>query len=291
MDFSNLANSIASGALSGAITASTLQPLEYIKTRLQQPNSTGQPTISSIVKSTLRDDQGRVRWSNGAKLWNGLSPSLGRTIPVAAIYFGFIDTFRNSALLSHSKQGGRYQMWHSFVIGAAARSFADVLTFPLSLIKTRFESDCYSYKNVFSAFNSIYKLEGFAGLFKGLNATLIRDVSYSGLYFMIYTKIKTLASSQSGSSDTVRPQSSLYFASCALASSVLACAITQPPDVIRSYMQLEPAKYRTFPSTMKQIYTNKGLAAFFNGFIPRSTRRVLISILSWTIYEKMSIKV
>jgi hypothetical protein len=46
-------------------------------------------------------------------------------------------------------------------------------------------------------------------------ATLTRDATYSGIYYLIYTRIKRLAAK----SELFDPKSSYYFASCALVSS------------------------------------------------------------------------
>ena len=126
------------------------------------------------------------------------------------------------------------------------------------------------------------------GLYKGLGATMARDITYSGVYFTLYTKIKHTASSQLSTTGT--NERALFFASCALASSVLASLLTQPPDVVRTYIQLDQqATNRSFASASKRIYEKRGIRGFFAGFVPRSLRRVLISVMSWTIYEKFTL--
>jgi solute carrier family 25 protein 38 len=227
---------------------------------------------------------GKINPLNLRKFWTGVTPSLLRSAPVAGIYFGSVDFLRYTESLSHSQYGGKYQLIHSFLIGTISRVVADTGTHPLNLIKTRFESDYYSYNSVRDAVRIIYKEEGFFGLYKGLSATLIRDISYSGLYYALYTKIK-YEFKQDGSKTN-----SLFFASCALLSSALACGLTQPPDVIRSYIQLNCTKYKSIPSTIDSIYKNHGVRGFFSGFLPRSSRRILISVMSWTIFEKLSLK-
>lgn len=295
MEKNNIRNSIISGAISGSITAVTLQPLEYIKTKLQQPDvdtkiSTinNKNRIRAIISYTLfKPEQSNLNvLNNMKKFWTGLTPSLMRSVPVAGMYFGLVEIFKNSKYLSHSKSGGTYEIVHSFLIGSLARTIADVSVHPLNLIKTRYESDMYHYKGVFSAFRSIFEKEGVYGLYKGLTATLIRDLTYSGIYFTLYTKIKRISTEKFQNSSN----QSLYFASCALISSLLACFITQPPDVIRTNMQINQSQHQSFIKTSMNIYAKNGLKGFFAGFIPRSTRRTLISVMSWTIYERFTFK-
>ena len=89
--------------------------------------------------------------------------------------------------------------------------------------------------------------------------------------------------------DSEMNERSIFFATCALFSSVMASALTQPADAIRTYIQLDPEKNKSFMGTAKNIYERKGFRGFFAGFIPRSLRRTLISVMSWTIYEKLTL--
>ena len=294
----DLKNSTLSGLLSGSLTALIFQPLEYLKTKQQQPDvkdmKTKRPTnIRDIIRLTLVDSTNPNKYNllNLSKFWTGLKPSLLRSVPVAVIYFSCIDTLKHSEFLGDKNKASflnNYPLVRSFFIGAFAKTISDAITFPLNLIKTRYESDFYNYKSLLGAFKSTIQNEGIPGLYRGLVPTLIRDVGYSGVYFVLYTKIKM---SLSGSSDSKEKRTSaVYFATCAMGSAVFSCLITQPPDVIRSYIQLKPDEYKGFFSTAQSIYTQKGIKGFLVGFVPRSTRRVLISIITWTLYEKLTLK-
>lgn len=293
---STLQYSIISGASSGAISAVLFQPLEYLKTKLQQPTfkysfrSLKSYTLKQLIIITLTDEHQKINTRNIPKFWSGLTPSLVRSVPIAGIYFGCIDTFKNIPVLADSKNAGQLQLFHSFIIGSLSKVIADLTTFPLGLIKTRYESEVYNYKGIRQAFIQISRSEGFYGLYKGLNATLVRDITYSGIYFTLYTKIKHIASNNLTTAGS--DERSIFFASCALASSVLASLITQPPDVVRAYIQLDPEhnkKYEGMISAARKIYEKKGVQGFFAGFVPRSLRRVFISVMSWTIYEKFTL--
>jgi len=299
----DIKNSALSGVISGSLTAIIFQPFEYVKTKQQQPDSElvkselshgikRQVKLRQIIEKTLIDSQNQNKYNllNLSKFWTGLTPSLLRSIPVAAIYFGCIDVFKHSDVLGDKNKSSllyQYPLVRSFFIGALAKTISDAATFPLNLIKTRYESDFYNYKSMFGAFKSIVKDDGFKGLYRGLVATLIRDVGYSGVYFVLYKKIKM---SLNDSSQTKNKTSAAYFATCAMGASVFSCLITQPPDVIRSYIQLKPDEYKNFYDTAKSIYAQKGIRGFLVGFVPRSTRRVLISIITWTLYEKLTLK-
>jgi hypothetical protein len=54
-------------------------------------------------------------------------------------------------------------------------------------------------------------------------------------------------------------------------------------------MQLDPKNCLTFIGTARSIYRKRGINGFLVGFIPRTLRRTLISVMSWTIYEKLTL--
>lgn len=291
---STLSYSILSGAISGSFSSIVFQPLEFIKTKLQQPEfaqnarlTTKNRNINLIIQSTMLDSNNQIRLLNGQKFWTGLTPSLLRAVPGAAFYFASIDYLRNTSILSHSESGGPNQLLHSLLIGVLSRSMADVATHPLNLVKTRYESENFNYKSILNALKSIFRQEGARGLFKGLVPTLIRDISYSGTYYPLYTKTKALVRDSGHFS---KDQESAYFAICALISSTLTCALTQPPDMVRSYMQLSSKVDKNFLNSVKEIYTINGFKGFFAGFLPRSARKILMSVFSWTLYEKLSLR-
>ena len=141
-------------------------------------------------------------------------------------------------------------------------------------------------------------------------ATILRDAPYSGLYLMFYTHAKDSArqflvkhssstsSSSSSSSSTSSssnhlhrilaplPMSSVYFL-CSVTAGVLAAAATQPPDVIKTRMQLRPGHYRHVVACVVAVWRTEGVPGFFAGFVPRTLRRTLMAAATWTLYEQL----
>jgi hypothetical protein len=75
---SNIRNSIISGSISGCLTAIIFQPLEFVKTKLQQPDFKNEITISQnrkirlIIYSTLvSKDTNKIIFRNLGLFWNG----------------------------------------------------------------------------------------------------------------------------------------------------------------------------------------------------------------------------
>lgn len=130
--------------------------------------------------------------------------------------------------------------------GMASRSIAAVLLIPVTVVKTRYESGIYAYQSITDALRHTYRNEGLRGLRSGLLPTLMRDVPFSGLYYMFFSQLKILINplyingqniqldTQQYSKTSLLSSSSLTFL-CGLTAGVMASVVTQPMDVVSKY--------------------------------------------------------
>ena len=65
----------------------------------------------------------------------------------------------------------------------------------------------------------------------------------------------------------------------------LSCALTHPQDVIKTKMQNSPADHPTFRRACGKIVWNHGMTGFYLGFVPRTSRKVALSIINWVVLE------
>jgi hypothetical protein len=79
------------------------------------------------------------------------------------------------------------------------------------------------------------------------------------------------------------------FASGLLAG-VLASAVTQPADVIKTHMQIYPDKHTRVIATVRYVIQKSGTSGLFRGMLPRCLRRTLMAALAWTVYEQVIVK-
>lgn len=80
-------------------------------------------------------------------------------------------------------------------VGMAASVFAQTLTYPLNLVRTRLQTQGVNgrpsqYKNMRHCFQSIWRAEGFTGLFRGIGANFLKAVPASVLTFMIVDRFQ-----------------------------------------------------------------------------------------------------
>lgn len=214
------------GLGSGVFSAVLLQPIDLLKTRVQQ---SGHHSLTAAVADILRQAAATRSHTTGrgplalapsvAALWRGTVPSALRTGFGSAVYFTSLNAIRQNAALvpflaaapetsptilptspgnsSSSNRGGGHSSslpklsnTGNLLAGAAARAFAGFLLMPLTVIKVRYESSLYAYDSLAGAARDIHRGDGVRGFFAGFGATAVRDAPYAGLYVLFYEQSK-----------------------------------------------------------------------------------------------------
>lgn len=252
------------GSFSGTCSTLLFQPLDLVKTRIQQ--------VEGVSGSMMNMTRQVVVSESVAGLWRGVYPTLVRTVPGVGIYFSCMHTLKTSLF------DGRPTPTQSLFVGGVARTLAGCIMIPVTVVKIRCESGKYEYKSVLGALRAIRSTEGIRGLTSGLVPTLLRDVPFSGLYLMFYEKLKLMT----GKSSARLPELEKF--ACGVGAGVLASLVTQPADVIKTRLQLNPGT--AVAAVLREIALREGAAGFFKGGVPRMLRRTMMAALAWTVYEQ-----
>ncbi|KAK0383090.1 hypothetical protein NLU13_9004 [Sarocladium strictum] len=286
-----------SGLGSGVASAVLLQPLDLLKTRVQQSRH-------SSLAATLNDLRSSPHVFRS--LWRGTVPSALRTGFGSALYFTSLNAIRqNVRQIAYFKQRVQDQAGSSdlpsltksanLVSGAAARTFAGFVLMPLTVIKVRFESNLYSYSSLAAAAKDIVRHDGFRGLFSGFGATAIRDAPYAGTYVLLYESLKSEFGSwvTNRSYETALPTKmgaslagTVNFSSAILAGAACS-ALSNPFDAVKTRIQLEPRKYRNTWHAFRKMVVEDGMRSLWDGLALRISRKALSSALAWTVYEDL----
>ncbi|KAL0928585.1 hypothetical protein M5K25_000483 [Dendrobium thyrsiflorum] len=184
-------------AFAGACTAIITQPLDTAASRMQ---------TSAFGKS-------KGLWetlSNGSlsEAFDGLSISLVLTSNPAIQYTVFDQLKERFIQRQQSKQSASgsagsspesLSAFSAFLLGAMSKSVATIITYPLIRCKVMIQASNHedesnepkskSNKTISGCLSSIWKEEGIPGLFKGLQAQILKTVLSSALLLMIKEKI------------------------------------------------------------------------------------------------------
>lgn len=134
-------------------------------------------------------------------LWRGLSASLVMSVPSQVIYMVGYDYLRTTALENVPTRfmqpttdtpNSTYVGVTTFVAGSISRTAVATLLAPLELFRTRLQStgSHVTAMTVTHSVRDLVRSQGIASLWRGLSATLWRDVPFSGVYWAGYEAIR-----------------------------------------------------------------------------------------------------
>ncbi|EMD40293.1 hypothetical protein CERSUDRAFT_148198 [Gelatoporia subvermispora B] len=291
---SNVSQHLASGALSGFVSSICLQPLDLLKTRIQQGDGKRR---SHVVLVTAYDV---VHKEGFFALWRGTTATLLRNIPGVALYFTSLNHVRSSlgrlpyfatARISPNGHAQTHQgsvlpkltSQGNLIAGATTRVAVGVVLNPFAVLKARYESNLYKYQSLAGAVQSLVRA-GPTELFRGVLASSLRDAPYAGLFVVLYERIKTDMTS------LFIPLSSghhlMVHAYAGMVAGGIATLVTHPFDVIKTKMQVrQEDKYHSMLKTVAVIWRQRGARGFFDGAALRMTRKPLSSAIGWAVYE------
>lgn len=152
------------------------------------------------------------------------SPMVG-VAAVNAIIFGVYGNIQRKlpdpdSLMSH------------FIAGTAAGLFQSFICSPMEMVKTRIQIQSGNqYKSPMDCLSHIYKTEGFRGVFRGLNITLLREGPGFGSYFVAYEYLTRRESTE--------PISTFHMLMAGGTAGALSWLLAYPVDVIKSRIQVD----------------------------------------------------
>ena len=171
-------NPLLAGAFARIFAASSVAPLELIRTNAQaEPNP---PSLLGMAR--------RIAHNEGfAAFWRGLSPTLWRDVPFSAFYWILVEQIRSTEFI----QNQHSTFVSSAVSGAASGMMAAVLTHPFDVVKTRRQVFDLARanpptKSTFRMMSKIAAQDGWQGLWVGLVPRVIKVAPSTAIMLTTY---------------------------------------------------------------------------------------------------------
>ncbi|XP_071943386.1 mitochondrial glutamate carrier 1-like isoform X2 [Antedon mediterranea] len=285
------------GAVAGIVGVTCIFPIDLVKTRLQnqQTGCTGTRMYSSLHDCFIKT----LRQEGFRGLYKGYGVNVTLISPEKAIKLVGNDIFR--ALLS--KNGEKLPMYKQLIAGGGAGLCQVVITTPMEMLKIQLQdagrsTSLNSLRNMsaqgpsgelssklsplltraYSATaagsrtptaieitRELFRAKGILGIYRGLGATLMRDIPFSMIYFPLFAYLNQKGIPYEGGKATFGHS----FVSGCLAATCSSISVN-PIDVIKTRLQLiKQAKgeqcYTGIVDCAMKIYKNEGLSAFFKG--------------------------
>jgi len=249
---------LMAGGIAGVVGASTMFPLDMVKTRLQSQKE-GKRLYSGVIDCfrQMVKNEGGVR-----ALYRGLSANLVGIVPEKALKLAVNDFLRKTL------KGDKHDipLSHEVLAGGGAGFCQVIATNPMEIVKIRLQNA--SLQNERLDMVTVVRDLGFRGLYYGAGATLLRDVPFSMVYFSLYGRLKKYFADQK-SGITSLPKILLS----STIAGVFAAALATPADVIKTRLQVKPGPgdpvYTGIRDCFETISKKEGPRAFFKGVVPR----------------------
>eukprot|EP00775_Hariotina_reticulata_P006943 gene6943-7161_t len=205
-----VAASLLVAAVAGAINMLFTTPAQVVSTQMQatatlkrQLDARGQS--SDHIRSDTWGVITQVYKEGGVfGFWRGLAPSLILVVNPAVQYMAYewliqrhSDYKRRRALATGAATGSRIRLSAGdvFLIGAAAKVAATIVTYPMIVIKSRLQATSshtaadLQYNGTWDAIVRIAREEGLAGFYKGMQAKILQTALNAALMLMIKEQV------------------------------------------------------------------------------------------------------
>ncbi|CAF1275904.1 unnamed protein product [Adineta steineri] len=209
----------------------------------------------------------------------------------------------------HHQHSNRTSYIHLFA-GGLAGTFGAVLTCPLEVIKTRYQSSkntflkghnhldlrssmsntvAYNIRSsasieskrpsITAAFRYILRYEGIPGLFKGLVPNLVGVAPSRAIYFFAYANTKSFLVEE------LERETPLVHVTSAATAGIAMSTCTNPLWFVKTRLQLDQGNLRAM-DVIRSVYRSNGIRGFYKG-ISASYLGVSETIVHFVIYEQI----
>ncbi|KAF2796757.1 mitochondrial carrier [Melanomma pulvis-pyrius CBS 109.77] len=176
-----------------------------------------------------------------------------------------------------------------FWFGGSAASMATLFTHPLDLIKVRLQTTSSPGRaSMIGVIIYVVRNEGSRGLYAGISAALLRQMSYSTVRFGIYEHFK----SRLNVAEQNTSQSHLLLIPLSAISGALGGIAGNPADIVNVRMQSDMSKpfenrrnYKHALDGILRIRRDEGIGSLFRAVSANSTRAALMNSSQLASYD------
>jgi len=268
---------IINGGIAGIIGVTCVFPLDLVKTRLQ--NQQVGPNGERMYASMLDCFKKTYRAEGYLGMYRGSAVNILLITPEKAIKLAANDYFRHRL----TTREGKLPVHREMLAGGCAGFCQIVVTTPMELLKIQLQdagrlaategAAAAGAKKIsaLSITKELLRTKGIVGLYKGTGATMLRDVTFSIVYFPLFANLNSLGPRKApGSKESVFWWS--FISGCASGS--ISAAVVNPADVVKTRLQLlnkgaSEQSYSGIADAFVKIFKTEGPTAFFKGALCR----------------------
>lgn len=247
-----------SGAIAGVSEILVMYPLDVVKTRQQL-------ATTSDCNGTINCLRKIVSEEGVSRLYKGISAPILMEAPKRAIKFAANDEWGKF----YKKAFDTPVVTQSLAVltGATAGATESFVVVPFELVKIQLQDKTSKFDSMGQVVKHIVKTSGPLGLYKGLESTMWRHVSWNAGYFGVIHKVRNILPKPKSSSEKT-----LVDLTCGTIGGTFGTMLNTPFDVVKSRIQAGSTKYLwTLPSIIT-VAKEEGVSALYKGFVPKVLR-------------------
>ncbi|KAG8509175.1 Mitochondrial glutamate carrier 2, partial [Galemys pyrenaicus] len=277
-----VAAKLINGGVAGLVGVTCVFPIDLAKTRLQ--NQQGQDVYKGMIDCLTKT----ARAEGFFGMYRGAAVNLTLVTPEKAIKLAANDFFRQLLMEDGMQRNLKMEM----LAGCGAGICQVVVTCPMEMLKIQLQDagrlavqhqgsasvptsasrsyvtgspSTYKCPSATLIAWELFRTQGPAGLYKGLGATLLRDIPFSIIYFPLFANLNNLGINEL----TGKASFAHSFVSGCVAGSAAAVAVT-PLDVLKTRIQtlkkgLGEDSYNGVTDCARKIWLQEGPSAFMKG--------------------------
>eukprot|EP00471_Norrisiella_sphaerica_P000440 CAMPEP_0184488088 /NCGR_PEP_ID=MMETSP0113_2-20130426/10520_1 /TAXON_ID=91329 /ORGANISM="Norrisiella sphaerica, Strain BC52" /LENGTH=336 /DNA_ID=CAMNT_0026870565 /DNA_START=367 /DNA_END=1374 /DNA_ORIENTATION=+ len=306
--------SIIGGVIGGWAEASSLHPLDTIKTRLQLAGrlqtATTTPIATSVGANAIKASTAQkihtgimdcgtalIREEGFFALYKGLSPFLVNISCKYFVRFGVNFQLRE-AIAKYNGTPNTTVMQNLACGMAAGTTEALLVVTPFEVVKTKLQAQVtrtsekgapMKYRGPIDCAAKVVQKYGFGALWKGAGPTVFRQATNQASMFTAYSWMRknVWGLDASKSSEGLLPWQA---ALTGLVASCVGPLLNCPADVIKTRLQVQThsmidptgrGHYKGFVDAYFRIWREEGYAALYKGIVPRLARLAPGQAITW----------
>ncbi|KAJ8686806.1 hypothetical protein QAD02_022600 [Eretmocerus hayati] len=260
------------GACAGIMEHCVMYSVDSVKTRRQilTPGPGGGGGILTEIGNMMKQE-GILR------PFRGISAMVAGAGPAHALYFSCYEHLKEKlSARSHSQNNPLVYAQ----AGVVSTVLHDGVMNPAEVIKQRMQIPNTPYKTVVDCIRHVYKTEGVAAFYRSYRTTLLMNVPFQSIHFVIYE----FAQSITNPLRTYNPTA--HMVSGAMAGAV-AATVSMPLDVCKTLLNTQTGEIRAtgMQDALRLVYRYWGFAGYFRGLSARIVYQMPATAICWSTYE------
>lgn len=277
----DLIKSVTAAGASAVITVTGIHPIDVVKTRLQVSGdgSNGARNYKALgIGGTIRVI---AKEEGVTAFWKGIGAAWMREASYTSLRLGLYGPIKHAMGV---KSNSHFAL--KFAAGSLAGAIGSTVGNPFDVLKTRMmASEGKSPPSLGTAARTLFKQQGIAGFYRGLEANVMRAMVLNGTKMACYDQIKDLIK-KSG----LVPAGLITQFMAAFSAGFFMATTVSPFDMVRTRLMNQPPDARIYKGfidcTLKIIAAN-GPQGLYAGFIPIWARFAPTTTLQLVIFEQL----